>query len=898
MDIAPTPVWDVARRVQQAGKTTQMLPWVMRPVSMSIQTLRFVAAAIVLAGLALVWGNVFVSQRMSYEDSIRSSETETRLLAATFAEHAEATIRLIDTASIMLAQAWTRDRAGFDATVSNWSTNLAHLALQVAVADRDAVVAYSNLGTPTSAVSLADREHIRVHLDRKHEGIFVSRPLIGRVSRKWSIQFTRVIEREGEIDGVIVISLDPEYFLNFYKSLPLQDAAVVSMVRHTGELMVHAPGNSDLGTIVSGVPFLAATAPLYGNYASAGGSDGVARVNAYHRLPQYGLTLTAGVALAGALEPFHEQRTMRYVAALTVSLTLIAMALVALREVEAGRRRAQRLSAENEGLEARVAERTAELFLSLEKIEKLNIFMERLLHSSPAVLYTLSYPKLDLTFVSSNVAEKLGWSPEDFLGDHDLWNRCVHPEDQERAVIDLERLARTGAHSMRVRFRSKDGKYLWMNHELSLVRDGHGNAVEITGAFWDVSAHVVLEQQLNERQKLEAIGQLTGGLAHDFNNLLGIVVGNLDLIGEGLDPEHPLHKPYQAALDATMRGVEITRLLLAVARRQPLEVARYDLNQLVEQMMPLVRSSVGSAITVRVQFAAGPLIAALDAASLSNVVLNLVINARDAMRDRPGAKILTLRTRAKSIEAGGDPDLKEGRYAVLEVGDTGTGMTPAVRAQAFEPFFTTKERGKGTGLGLSMAHGYATQLGGTIRIESTEGVGTTMRVFLPMLAETAASAEQVVDAEPATPSIVAPLAAKLVAMAEPLAQVAGARPATPASRKRVLVVDDEPGLCTLACDWIRALGYDVDGVQSPQDALARLDKERFDLLFTDVVMPGDMDGLALAAEARSRQPELRVLLASGYARVLLENRSLPGPLLSKPYRKKEVAQAVDAALRS
>jgi hypothetical protein len=180
-----------------------------------------------------------------------------------------------------------------------------------------------------------------------------------------------------------------------------------------------------------------------------------------------------------------------------------------------------------------------------------------------------------------------------------------------------------------------------------------------------------------------------------------------------------------------MRGVEITRLLLAVARRQPLEVARYDLNQLVEQMMPLVRSSVGSAITVRVQFAAGPLIAALDAASLSNVVLNLVINARDAMRDRPGPKILTLRTRGKSIETGSDPDLKEGRYAVLEVGDTGTGMSPAVRAQAFEPFFTTKERGKGTGLGLSMAHGYATQLGGTIRIESAEGVGTTMRVFLP-----------------------------------------------------------------------------------------------------------------------------------------------------------------------
>jgi CheY-like chemotaxis protein len=344
--------------------------------------------------------------------------------------------------------------------------------------------------------------------------------------------------------------------------------------------------------------------------------------------------------------------------------------------------------------------------------------------------------------------------------------------------------------------------------------------------------------------------------------------------------------------------VEITRLLLAVARRQPLEVARYDLNQLVEQMMPLVRSSVGSAITVRVQFAAGPLIAALDAASLSNVVLNLVINARDAMRDRPGPKILTLRTRGKSIETGSDPDLKEGRYAVLEVGDTGTGMSPAVRAQAFEPFFTTKERGKGTGLGLSMAHGYATQLGGTIRIESAEGVGTTMRVFLPMVAAPAAVLGSVADAEPKPVALAAPAVAASVSIAGPAAGGAGDRSVAPASRKRVLVVDDEPGLCTLACDWIRALGYDVVGAQSPQDALARMADERFDLLFTDVVMPGDMDGLALAAEAKSRRPELRVLLSSGYARVLLENRSLPGPLLSKPYRKKEVAQAVEAALRS
>ncbi|MFM8681893.1 MAG: ATP-binding protein, partial [Alphaproteobacteria bacterium] len=413
-----------------------------------------------------------------------------------------------------------------------------------------------------------------------------------------------------------------------------------------------------------------------------------------------------------------------------------------------------------------------------------------------------------------------------------------------------------------------------------LVRDATGRPVEVAGACWDVTEAVRIEEQIHERQKLEAIGQLTGGLAHDFNNLLGIVVGNLDQIGERLRPEDPLHRPYRAALDATLRGVEITRLLLAVARRQPLEVAEHDLNQLVEQMIPLVRSSVGSSIAMSVMLAEAPLGTTLDAAILSNVVLNLAINARDAMKDKPGARILGMKTRAEQVAAGFDPQLKPGWYAVLEVSDTGTGMTPAVRAQAFEPFFTTKERGKGTGLGLSMALGYATQLGGTIRVDSTPGTGTTMSVSRPMRqAEPAGSAEPAPQALPAAQ----------VALAPPAAEPSGP------SRGRVLVVDDEPGLCTLACDWIRSLGYEAIGVHSPQEALALLDAQPFDMLFTDVVMPGEMDGLALANEAKARHPGMRVLLASGYARILLENKNLPGQLLSKPYRKKEVAKALEAA---
>ena len=866
----------------------------MRAAALSPAMLRIVVGALLVLGLVTIWGVTFFSLRQDENRNMRAAETETRLLAATFAEHAEATIRLIDTAVIMLARDWVADRANFPRIVGEWNASLEHLALQIGVADRDGLLIYSNLGVSSPPVNLADREHIRVHLDGVHEGLFVSRPLVGRVSRKWAIQFTRPVMRDGVVDGVMVVSLDPEYFLTFYKSLPLAEAATVAMVRSTGELMVEVPGNRNLGTRLEGVPFLAAGAPQYGNFTAPDGTDGIARLYAFHRLPEYGLTLTAGVSLAHVLGSEDAQRKAHLAAAFAASVALILVGILGMREVTAWRSEVQSLSAANVGLEERVAERTAELYASLEKIETLNVFMRRLLNSSPAVLYTLAYPALDPTFVSSNVTAKLGWSPEDFLRDPGLWRDCVHPADRDRAVVDIERLARTGTHSMRVRFRAKDGQYLWMNHELSLIRDHDGRPAEVAGAFWDVSAHAILEQQMNQRQKLEAIGQLTGGLAHDFNNLLGIVVGNLDLIGEGLDPAHPLHKPHQAALDAAMRGVEITRLLLAVARRQPLEVARYDLNQLVEQMMPLVRSSVGSAVTVRVQFGEGPLIASLDAASLSNVVLNLVINARDAMRDRPGAKILTVRTRGQQIAGDGEPELRPGWYAVLEISDTGSGMSAEVRAQAFEPFFTTKERGKGTGLGLAMVHGYAAQLGGTVRIDSAEGVGTTMSVFLPMVGDPAELKPVDPPAMPAAPS--GPHRTR--AIVAPVAEVPAASvPAQAPMPKRILVVDDEPGLCALACDWIQALGHDAVGVQTPQEALERLGAARFDLLFTDIVMPGDMDGLALASAAKARQPDLRVLLASGYARALLEARDLPGPLLSKPYRKKDVAQALDGALR-
>lgn len=549
----------------------------------------------------------------------------------------------------------------------------------------------------------------------------------------------------------------------------------------------------------------------------------------------------------------------------------------------------------------------------------------------------------------------------------------------------------------------------------------------------DITRSREIEDQLREAQKLEAIGLLTGGLAHDFNNLLGIVVGNLDELGERLPDEEELHARQRAALDAAERSAKITRALLAVARRQPLELGWHDLNGLLGEMMALLRTTTGAAFSLRSQLTAGRLMVRLDAHALSNAVLNLVINARDALQGAPGEPEVMLRTGRARIDAAdqhADLALPPGWYAVLEVSDTGKGMSEMVRARAFDPFFTTKEAGKGTGLGLAMVHGFATQLGGTARIRSQAGAGTTVELYLPMDPEAAAADEAaearrlaalqasaildtppeaefdalvaeiahachapialvslvdahrqwfkakaglaagqtprgeafcahaivepagmlvvrdaqddprfsgnplvtgdpkvrfyagvalrdaggealgtlcVIDHVPRTLSVhqltqlqmLSQKVAALIRSRGPAGRGSAAAAAANAgadrarSAPRVLVVDDEEALCELAWMWLESLGYVVGIAHSPAQALQRLATEQFDVLFTDIIMPGGIDGRALAVKALELQPGLRVLFASGYVQGLHGEGDLPGPLLSKPYRKQDLAAAFE-----
>ena len=356
--------------------------------------------------------------------------------------------------------------------------------------------------------------------------------------------------------------------------------------------------------------------------------------------------------------------------------------------------------------------------------------VDTLLESTGAILYACQADgDYGATFVSANVLDVMGCEAREFTDDPGFWLSRVHPEDAPKVIADMSRLRETGTLKREYRFLHADGTYRWMFDDLRLVRASNGAPVEVVGFWLDVTQRRTDEEQQRELHKLDAIGRLTGGVAHEFNNLLGVIVGNLDLMGE----KSPGDRHQAAALEAALKGAEITRSLLAVAQHLPMSLETYDLDALLEEMLPVLVTSLEPDARLRSSlWGGGELLVHLDFRGMGNMVMALVDNAREAMRMVPGRYLMVLRTRMETAPVGNTLGLAPGEYAVLEIVDTGIGMTDAVREKAFEPFFTTKDRVKGGGLGLAMVYGYAEQLGGTARIESARDAGTRVSVYLPL----------------------------------------------------------------------------------------------------------------------------------------------------------------------
>jgi PAS domain S-box-containing protein len=389
----------------------------------------------------------------------------------------------------------------------------------------------------------------------------------------------------------------------------------------------------------------------------------------------------------------------------------------------------------------------------------------------------------------------------------------------------------------------------------------------ITEHKHSLEARRLIEEQLHQSQKMESVGQLTGGVAHDFNNLLAVVSGNLELVETTTDVGK-IREFAAAAQRAIDRGAKLTAQLLAFSRRQTLNPKLVNANQLISEFQGLIRQAVGAGCEVKVKTEDRLWLCHVDPSQLETALLNLALNARDAM---PDGGMLEIETRNIMVEEGAVGCLS-GPYVRLSVADSGCGMAPEVRDRAFEPFFTTKEVGKGTGLGLSMVYGFVRQSGGHIAVESASNVGTTIALYLPR-------AVQKPDAE------------------------AKARhsPAVPTGSERILLVDDNEDILEVTSAMLTTYGYRVFCARSGAEALRMIESgHEVEILFSDIVMRDSMSGVELAREVRRLRPAIKILLTSGYARDVLERRSAVGefPIIDKPFRFTDLARRLHEILHS
>jgi PAS domain S-box-containing protein len=542
------------------------------------------------------------------------------------------------------------------------------------------------------------------------------------------------------------------------------------------------------------------------------------------------------------------------------------------REIAARSEAERELRLLNEQLEQRAEERTWQLASSLRKLEESERHFRVLVEGVRD--YAIYMLDREGHVVSWNPgAERIkGYPSSEILGRHfsDFYTAEDRADDLPIKALAIAR--QTGKYeteNWRVR---KDGTRFWASVLINAIRDNKGELLGFAKITRDLTERRAADERARQAQKMEGIGQLTGGVAHDFNNLLTIIIGNAEtmtraLNGDAVDAVR-LRRLADNVMQGARRAESLTQRLLAFSRQQPLDPKPIDIGRLVTNMSDLLRRTLGEQVTVETVLGGGVWRALADPNQLELAILNLAVNARDAM---PGGGKLTLETTNVHLDeqyAASQFEVVPGQYVMLAVTDTGAGMSDDVKARAFDPFFTTKEVGHGTGLGLSQVYGFVKQSRGHVKIYSEPGFGTTIKIYLPRVLSQHAEAEDKSD--------------------EVVARGSAA--------ETILLVEDDEGVRNYGCETLRDLGYHVlqaENGQAGLDILARHPEIR--LLFTDIGLPGGMNGRQFADEARKRRRNLRVLFTTAYARnaIVHDGRLDPGvALLPKPYTQAALATKV------
>jgi signal transduction histidine kinase len=481
-----------------------------------------------------------------------------------------------------------------------------------------------------------------------------------------------------------------------------------------------------------------------------------------------------------------------------------------------------------------------------------------------------------------------------FLGREDIdkstltFDETLHRDDRGQFLNGMRQLLSGEVSSLKqeLRYTTGTGGIVHGSTSVSMVKSEKAEIEQLVVQIVDVSERRLTTQRLHQAQKMEAIGQLTGGLAHDFNNLLTIIMGNLQLLEGKLEGDEKAVKRAHEALDAARKGSDLTRQLLAFARKQDLEPQEVKINDLVMGMEALISRTLGENVELKVDVAAGSPKVVIDPSQFESSILNLAINARDAM---PSGGLLTIETQLVHLDreyADKHPEVVPGDHVLVAISDTGIGMSAELLEKVFHPFFTTKENGKGTGLGLSMVYGFIKQSGGHISIYSEVGHGTSVKMYLPRKSSAG--------------EVSAVTAAKNSTADSELAIAAPTEAETPKKVPRpqkILVVEDQEAVRAVACGFLMDFGYDVVEAEDGFQALSKLQEDpEIDLMFSDVVMPGGMNGFDLAQAASGMRPDLKIVHTSGYPKGAMVHQDEPrfrqGFIIMKPYRREELQKII------
>ncbi|MEE4230750.1 hybrid sensor histidine kinase/response regulator [Pseudomonas viridiflava] len=482
-----------------------------------------------------------------------------------------------------------------------------------------------------------------------------------------------------------------------------------------------------------------------------------------------------------------------------------------------------------------------------------------------------------IIFANKAFLEMTGYASEEIIGSN---CRFLQGPETDRAVVQTIRDAiheRNDISTEILNYR-KDGSSFWNALFISPVYNDAGDLIYFFASQLDISRRRDAEEALRQAQKMEALGQLTGGIAHDFNNLLQVMGGYIDLIGTAAEKptiDIPrVQRSVHHAKSAVERASTLTKQLLAFARKQKLHGRVLNLNGLISSTEPLIERTFGSEVTIETDLDPGLKNCRIDPTQAEVALLNIFINSRDALIGRPNPKVF-IETRNLLVDELANMSydgLLPGRYVSIAVTDNGIGMPSSIRDRVMDPFFTTKEEGKGSGLGLSMVYGFAKQSGGAARIYTEEGVGTTLRLYFPVDEATIASeSPQALEQR----------------------QRLG-------SSERILIVEDRPDVAELAKMVLDDYGYASDIVLNAREALKKFESgSTYDLLFTDLIMPGGMNGVMLAREVKRRYPKIKVLLTTGYAESSIERTDIGGSefdVVSKPCMPHDLARKVRQVL--